>query len=192
MGELMVRREEQPWQSRATVVVDNRAGGHRGQGAASSLEAAVSVAASVATHLAHRGYQVRLVTAGAVEHAVWHERDADRNTAPLLESLAVLQPSDLTTLDAGGLAEPGHGGLVVAVLGAVGDADGPVLRRMQSHTSLPLAFCLDVEAWAGRPSGSAASLLSAQGWRAVELGPQDRLDQAWQELGSRLSTGVAR
>ena len=91
MGELMVRREEQPWQARATVVIDNRASAHRGQGAGSSLEAAVSVAASVATHLAHRGFQVRLVTANAVEHAVWHDRDADRNTGPLLEALAVLQ-----------------------------------------------------------------------------------------------------
>src|SRR3990170_231333 len=50
-GELMVRREEQPWQSRATLFLDNRAASHRGSGAASSLEHAVSVAASVAVHL---------------------------------------------------------------------------------------------------------------------------------------------
>ena len=192
VGELMVRREEQPWQSRATVVVDNRSSAHRGQGAASSLEAAVSTAASVATHLAHRGYQVRLVTADPGEHAVWHDRDADRNTAPLLESLAVLQPSSATRLDAGWLTEQAHGGVVVAVLGAVGEADAPVLRRMQSHTAVPLAIALDVDAWAGRPTGSAAPLLAARGWRAVSLGPQDRLDAAWQDLGSRLTAGAVR
>ena len=41
VGELMVRREEQPWQSRATLFLDNRVRSHRGQGIASSLEAAV-------------------------------------------------------------------------------------------------------------------------------------------------------
>lgn len=192
MGELMVRREEQPWQARATIVVDNRAEAHRGQGPASSLETAVSVAASVATHLAHRGYQVRLVTADAAEHALWHDRDADRNTAPLLESLAVLQPTSAARLDARWLSEPGHGGLVVAVLGAIGEADAPVLRRMQSHTATPLAIALDVDAWTGRPTGSAAPLLASQGWRAVALGPQDALDPAWQELGNRVNTGVGR
>jgi len=51
VGELMVRREEQPWQSRATLFLDNRRFSHRGSGAASSLEHAVSAAASIAIHL---------------------------------------------------------------------------------------------------------------------------------------------
>ena len=51
LGELMVRREEQPWQARATVFLDNRRSVHRGQGAGSSFEHAVVVAASVAVHL---------------------------------------------------------------------------------------------------------------------------------------------
>ena len=59
----MVRREEQPWQSRATVVLDTRGSAHRGDGPASSLEWAVSAAASVAVHLVQRGFSVRLVTA---------------------------------------------------------------------------------------------------------------------------------
>ncbi len=69
-GELMVRREEQPWQSRATLFLDNRTFAHRGTGAASSLEHAVSIAASVAVHLAQRGFRVRLVTAGGEESGV--------------------------------------------------------------------------------------------------------------------------
>lgn len=68
VGELMVRREEQPWQSRATVYLDNRGTAHRGQGAASSLEAAVSAAASIALHLSQHGYTVRLVTASGESH----------------------------------------------------------------------------------------------------------------------------
>ena len=88
----MVRREEQPWQSRATLFLDNRLRAHRGQGIASSLEAAVSAAASIAVHLSQRGFMVRLVTAaGEDPNSAWHYRDADLNTAPLLEALAVVQ-----------------------------------------------------------------------------------------------------
>ena len=67
-GELMVRREEQPWQSRATLFLDNRKIAHRGSGAASSLEHAVSAAASIAVHLVQRGFSVRLVTAAGSDH----------------------------------------------------------------------------------------------------------------------------
>jgi len=184
VGELMVRREEQPWQSRATVFIDNRASSHRGQGASSSLETAVSAAASVAVHLAKRGFAVRLVTAhGDGALAGWHEREPETATAPLLEALAVLSPVTSPALETSWLAESGHGGLLVAVLGAVGPDDAPVLRRMQSHTGTALALALDVGAWGGGDVAPATPLLGRQGWRAVTVGPQDRLDTAWQDLG---------
>ena len=104
VGELMVRREEQPWQSRATLFLDNRLRAHRGQGIASSLEAAVSAAASIAVHLSHRGFAVRLVTAtGEDPSSAWHFRDADLNTGPLLEALAVVQAVHQPQLDTGWL-----------------------------------------------------------------------------------------
>src|SRR5512138_1594621 len=59
-GELMVRREEQPWESKATIVLDTRRAGHRGEGPTSSFEWAVSAAASVAVNLRHNGYKSRL------------------------------------------------------------------------------------------------------------------------------------
>src|SRR5215475_10503286 len=62
VGELMVRREEQPWESRATVVLDTRSLAHRGEGPTASFEWAVSTVASIAEHLRHAGYKVRLVT----------------------------------------------------------------------------------------------------------------------------------
>src|SRR3954467_9700384 len=62
VGELMVRREEQPWESRATVVLDTRARAHRGEGPAASFEWAVAATASVALHLRHGGYKLRLIS----------------------------------------------------------------------------------------------------------------------------------
>jgi uncharacterized protein (DUF58 family) len=185
VGELMVRREEQPWQSRATLFLDNRTIAHRGHGIASSLEAAVSAAASIAVHLSHRGFAVRLVTAtGEDPSSVWHLRDTDLNTAPLLEALAVVQQVDRGRLETGWLTEGSHGGLTVAVFGHVEPTDLPVLRRMQHQAGSALAIALDVGAWAGAPSGvGATQSLGAQGWRAVALGPRDRFDAVWQELG---------
>ncbi|WP_182526344.1 DUF58 domain-containing protein [Nocardioides dongkuii] len=188
VGELMVRREEQPWQSRATLFLDNRLRAHRGQGIASSLEAAVSAAASIAVHLTRRGFTVRLVTAaGEDRSAAWHLRDADLNGAALLEALAVLAPVQAPRLDTGWLSEQAHGGLTVAVLGAVEAFDAPVLRRMQHHTDAALAVALDVDAWTGPGTGGASPVLAQMGWRSVPLRPRDRLESVWQEL-ARTST----
>jgi uncharacterized protein (DUF58 family) len=186
VGELMVRREEQPWQSRAVLFLDNRLRSHRGQGIASSFEAAVSAAASVAVHLSHRGFTVRLVTATGEDPASsWHFRDNDLNTTPLLEALAVVQSVHQAHLDTGWLAEDVHGGLTVAVFGGVEVHDLPVLRRMRHQAGSALAIALDVDAWVSRApgGGGSAPVLAQQGWRAVPLGPRDRLDAVWQELG---------
>ncbi|MDO9455856.1 DUF58 domain-containing protein [Nocardioides sp.] len=201
-GELMVRREEQPWQSRATILLDNRLLAHRGQGIASSLEAAVAAAASVAVHLSHRGFQVRLVTAAGEDAAgsaaagggQWHVRDADLNARPLLEALAVVQLDARDRLDTSWMGEQAHGGLTVAVLGAVDQADAPALRRIVHHTSSALAIALDVDAWSGPHAGTggAAPFLARAGWRAVTLGPRDRLESVWDDLGRSSSRGPVR
>ena len=103
-GELMVRREEQPWQSRATLLLDTRTGAHAGQDPDSSLEYAVSAAASIGVHLADRGYAVRLVTdeGGAVSGS-WHDSGGGPAGAevPLLDALAVVR-SSVTRRSAGG------------------------------------------------------------------------------------------
>ena len=188
VGELMVRREEQPWQSRATVFLDTRVTSHRGQGAASSLEAAVTAAASVAVHLTQRGYTVRLVTAaGERRDTEWHTLSAESGAAPLLEALAVVQLEQVPVPDTQWLAEPSHGGLTVGVFGSLADTDRPFLRRLHHHAASSLAIALDVGAWAPHlpvdPALDASTHLSGTGWRSVTLGPRDRLDVAWQELG---------
>lgn len=190
VGELMVRREEQPWESRATLFVDNRVISHRGQGIASSLEAAVSAAASIAVHLSERGFTVRLVTAAGEEDrgGDWHNRPSDRNTGPLLEALAILTPDSRPQLDTGWLTEGAREELLIAVLGHVGQHDLPVLRRMHAHSGAALAVALDVDAWAPDHDSAdppSAELLRQHGWRAVTLGPTDRLQTAWEELGRR-------
>src|SRR3954451_18232557 len=196
-GELMVRREEQPWQSRATLFVDNRRYAHRGTGAASSLEHAVSIAASVAVHLVQRGFTVRLVTSlGEEATGTWHEHgSATAETAPLLESLAVLTDTSHPHVDARWLQEAGHSGLLIAVLGAVSEYDRPVLTRMRHSAAGAMAVVLDVPAWArGSSPGSLATTattawLGANGWRSVAAAPADPVPAVWQELGTAGRSG---
>jgi uncharacterized protein (DUF58 family) len=196
-GELMVRREEQPWQSRATVFVDNRSHAHDGSGPASSLEHAVTVAASVAVHLARRGFQVRLATADS-GHG-WHEHASTTGeTGALLEALALLRESPRPDIDVSWLGEAQQSGLLVAVLGRAAPLDRPVLGRMRHAASTPLAVVLDVERWsvAHRPTEeeihphpSAVALMKAAGWRAMSAGPDDLLASVWQQLGLLGRTG---
>jgi uncharacterized protein (DUF58 family) len=199
-GELMVRREEQPWQSRATLFLDNRTCAHRGTGAASSLERAVTVAASVAVHLVQRGFSVRLVTArGEDRNSLWHEHGAmSAETAPLLESLAVLAATTDPHIDSRWLPEAGHSGLLVAVLGDLDDRDTAALVRMRHSAAGAMAVVLDVPAWGRGPAEEVGSTarhtrwLAAHGWRSVQVGPDDALPAVWQELGVAGRTVTSR
>ncbi len=191
-GELMVRREEQPWQSRATLFLDNRRFAHRGSGAASSLEHAVSIAASVAVHLVQRGFVVRLVTAAGEEPGgSWHERGAVAvETGPLLESLAVVAETERQRLDTHWLQDAGHSGLLIAVVGAVAEHDKPAFSRMRHSAASTMAVALDVDGWArSAPTATAeggrgtTEWLKAHGWKAATAGPKDPISAVWQELG---------
>lgn len=177
-GELMVRLEEQPWEAHATVLVDNRQQAHRGQGPASSLEAAIIAAASMVVHLEQHGYAVQLATADGA---------AADGADQALRRLAVLAPSRRSTLDIGWSGDQARGGVVAAVVGALGATDTKQLRRIRHDAGVALAIVLDVEQWSATrrsagPVAAAAPLLTS-GWRATGVGPRDRLDTAWRDLG---------
>ncbi|MFL6135305.1 MAG: DUF58 domain-containing protein, partial [Nocardioidaceae bacterium] len=172
---------------------------HRGTGAASSLEQAVTIAASVAVHLVQRDFSVRLVTAAGEDvNGMWHERELSTETAPLLESLAVLTDITHPYIDVRWLSEAGHSGLLIAVLGDVAEYDQPVLTRMRHSAAGAMAFALDVPAWARGSSAGAlgtartTAWLGAHGWRAVPVGPHDSIPGVWQELGVAGRTASSR
>ena len=194
-GELMVRREEQPWQSRATVFVDNRRRAHEGEGASSSFERAVSVAASVAMHLVSRGYRVRLTTAdpSAAQAQQWHEHGVTASeSAPLLESLAVLQLSDRLRIDTAWAGGAHQGGLVVALLGGCTAADSGALRSLRHSGDHGLALQLDVAPRAGARADEPLGIpwLVAHGWRAATLGGDNTAAEVWRGLGAARSAVV--
>ncbi|MBV9160850.1 MAG: DUF58 domain-containing protein [Pseudonocardiales bacterium] len=184
--ELMVRVEEWPERGGATVLLDHRDAAHRGSGPTSSLEYAVSLAASVYVHLRQRGQWVRLVTGdGLVRAGAGDGTDHTIDTA--LDALAALRATDQRELASG----PAMAGRqeVVAVLGAVEPVAVEQLlahrpRGMRSH-----AVLLDVTAWAtagndhvASDPAQAARLLLAAGWSVAMARPEQPPSAVWDQL----------
>ena len=88
-GDLMVRQEDRPARRTATVLLDPRADAHRGAGAHSSFEWAVSAAASLVAHLSGLGYAVHLICAESI-----HDGQAAVTTEPD-RALDILAEADL-------------------------------------------------------------------------------------------------
>ncbi|GAA4806041.1 DUF58 domain-containing protein [Nocardioides caeni] len=177
LGELMVRREEQPWEAHAIVLLDHRSKVHQGRGPASSFEAAVVTAASAIVHLEQHGYSVQFATADGIE--------CDGADAAL-RRMAVLRMTERGSLDVGWCGDHARGGVVVGAFGRTLDTDQAALRRIRHDAGAALGVVLDVAQWsasAGRLGDAAAAPLATLGWRATAVGPRDRLDLAWQDLG---------
>jgi uncharacterized protein (DUF58 family) len=188
----MVRREEQPWQSRCTLLLDTRKSAHRGSGPASSFEWAVSATASIGVHLAQRGFNLRLATdkAASEETSVWHDSGAgvSGETDVLLDQLAVTRASESRVLDLGDTSEHGQPEMLVAVLGLLEPEDVGALTRLRGRNGTALAILLDASLWThersataettGRTRG-AARALQQHGWHVTVAGPTTKIATAW-------------
>lgn len=197
LGQLMVRREEQPWQSRCTILLDSRVVAHMGEGPASSFEWAVSAAASIGVHLVRSGYQVRLltdtgdnVTSGGYDpSSVGYDFEG-----ALLDALAVMSPSanDSCRDAAAALRRGGGDRLLVAVLGSIDAEEARLFGRLRHGSTVAVAVLLDTRTWSASSGrgrrhnyeGSAA-LLRASGWRVVTVRAGDTIAGVWPEAGRR-------
>ncbi len=172
--DLMVRLEEPVSHGGAVVMLDHRAAAHAGQGARSSLETAVSLAASISLHLLAAEHQMRLTThTGSV---LANGRDIEDD---VLASLAVLEPDRLGALSPASVA---GSGLIVAILGALDLPAAQLLAASRRRGTNGIAFVLNVRNWdAAGPPGhpQAAGMLRAAGWRVLSLDAGDDLAAAW-------------
>jgi uncharacterized protein (DUF58 family) len=184
-GELMVRREEQQWQSRCTLLIDNRRIAHRGYGAGSSMERAVSVAASIMRYLAAQDFEVRLVSAtGQSSSHGWDHSSGGVNLPEQLERLALMTMTRHEQLSTGWIEDTDHGGMLLAVLGHLGDSDQELLSGMAAAGDSAYAVVLDVATWerGGRADVPATGALRSGGWKATTLDREGALAAAWMEL----------
>ncbi len=192
-GDLMVRREEQPWQSRATILLDTRGAAHRGEGPGSSFEWSVSAVASIGVHLIRDGYLVRFVTdADPGVDTGAHRAALDGNfEGLLLDALAIVTPSANRRLDRVGTAlrHGGADGLLIAVLGAIDTEQAATLAKLRQGTTVAIALLVDSMSWLHLPDDlraeerkafdAAAGLLRQTGWRVIPVRAGDELPPLW-------------
>ncbi len=197
VGELMVRREEQPWESRATLVLDIRRSGHRGEGPTASFEWAVSAVASIAAHLREAGYRLRLVT-DLVDISA-NEIDGDAAILDYLAEVKVTSGADLSRVSER-LRRRSDGALVIAVLGNLSAPDADLVARWRGTNGTAIGFLIDSTTWLTLPPGereaadqvraTAALRLVQANWRVSGVAHGERLPTLW-PLAARGAQGFA-
>ena len=163
--ELMIRKMETPWRSRALVLLDVRSSVYESQDA---FEQAVSGAASVITHLVQSGFEADL-WAG-------ESRTIDAGQyAATMERLALVQPIQSIDLGSalGRVHRRGAGGALVLVTGA---ADRPLLGVQQL---LGPAYPTTLLMCASSTIPQALSAFQRTGVNTVTVAPGDKWAGAW-------------
>lgn len=196
-SELMVRQEDRPARRRAVMVLDSRAAGHQGSGAAGSFEWAITAAASIGAYLAGHRYALHLVSS---------ETTADGSATRTVEiddaltSLAVAQLGGAERFDE--VLQSAHpltsgGGLVIAI---VTDHDETTVRRiaaLRQPGGTGLLFLLDSASFArghpGPPADQAlglAAVVAAAGWSTCVVSSGMTVAQSWDVASTRLAVLV--
>ena len=193
VGELMVRREEQPFQSRATLLLDGRQNAHRGDGPASSYEWAVSAVASIGVALSRTGFVLRLLGEDGADLA---PQTAAMTESVLLDALALAQPGRAhSLLAATSRLRTGIDGVLVAVLGRVDVEDAERLARLRIGAGTCIAILMDVDSWAPisakarqaeqQAQARVEALLTGAGWRVLPVQHGTTLASVWPMAGGR-------
>jgi uncharacterized protein (DUF58 family) len=206
-GALMVRQEERPWRGQSTVLLDLRSCAHESAAPVasadgptdprltSSVEWAISAAASVGSHLLHRGRELSLLADASGERLRFGD------TERLASHLAIVRElghADLSPM-AGPMRTAARDSSLVAILGRL---DSTTLRTLaDSHPrgrSTPaIAMLLDVQSWVDPDADptrteitAGAAVLRNAGWRVTIVRCGDTTAQAWQVLLARFTTSA--
>jgi uncharacterized protein (DUF58 family) len=194
-GRYMIRQEETPWQTRATILLDDRAMAHAGYGEQSSFERAVEAAASLVDLYHSSGYGYRLI--GAKEPGLPSGR-LPAHRSRCLDLLAMVRPqraagpaalvSRLAELE--GVA--GAEAALAVVTGTLTGGDALALtrcrRRFGEVTVIAFpAHRFSVETTKARWEGEARlveaiRMLARSGVRALALGPDESLAGGWASI----------
>src|ERR671912_1007643 len=175
-GDLMVRREEQAWDPSASVVLDSRANAHAGRGMQSSLEWAISAAASIAIHFLDDGFGIEVYEADGPLHISGTMGQHSSASAELvINRLTDLKARTTTTMqyavESATIDRPGQ--LVIAIMGRMTAEDANTLLRARRNRAQGLALLLDVDSFADQPGSDqqraqhelAAQILRDNQWR---------------------------
>ena len=109
-------------------------------------------------------FEVRLVSAtGHSSSHGWHQGARGATLPEQLERLALIGMTRNEQLSTGWVDESQHGGMLLAVLGHLGDADRDLLAGLAAAGDSAYAVVLDVATWdRGRPATSPRHRCAAQ------------------------------
>src|ERR687898_63380 len=180
-GELMVRREEQAWDTSASIVLDSRMSSHAGRGMNNSIEWAISAAASIALHFLDDGFSVEIYEAdGPLRITGTMGQHSSASPELVISRLTDLQARQTATLhyamESAASDRPGQ--LVIAILGRMNAEDANALLRGRRSRAQGLALVLDIDSFADYPAGAqvraqqelAMSILRDNQWRVGGVG----------------------
>jgi uncharacterized protein (DUF58 family) len=207
-GEIMVRREEQAWDPSAAVLLDSRSRAHAGRGMRSSLEWAISAAASIAVHYLNDGFSVEIYEAdGSLKISGSMGQHSSASPELAISRLTDLTARSTTTMhyavESAAVDQPSQ--LVIAIMGRMNAEDASALQRVRRNRAHGLALVLDVDSFADggalpvgisdpgtgdrlrRQHEVAVELLRDNQWRVIEVSRGLSVAEAWsalEQLGS--------
>jgi hypothetical protein len=130
-------------------------------------------------------FEVRLVSATGHSSAHgWHQAAHGASLPEQLERLALMRMTRKEQLSTGWVDESHHGGMLLAVLGHLGEGDRNFLAGLATAGASAHAVVLDVSTWTPfeRREPPATGALRAGGWKATTLERGGSLPTAWMEL----------
>lgn len=192
-GQMMVRREEQPWTRQAVIIVDDRRAAHAGHGPHSSFENALSATASIGVHLLQSGFDISVV--GLDGHPLTPRLSGWDAQSLLLDSLAIIDMrEDISPMR--GTTQVWNADFVVAIVAATDDMETLlVTQHPRRSADLGIALVIDPAEWSGaEPVGFNVLHAARTGrWQAAALPRFDAtnsevLSHAWADCLREITT----
>lgn len=193
-GRLMIRQDESARRSVATVFLDTRVGAF-GHAYTPGFERAVSVAASVGSHLARSGFELRLGLGAARPTKTSEERFLEMlaqaghsPSGPLAPSMLGLRTRAVPESTLVVVTAPPTAAEVSSITRA-GAAFGPKLAFIV-YPKDPQGLAPEArDRLVRQATGARLSLIHA-GWDVVVMSPSQRLEEVWRNSRKPLPAGI--
>lgn len=181
--DLMVRLEENPWDPSSTLILDNRASAHLGDGPHGSMEWAISAVTSIAALLASGRHRLVIISPAGIEFDPGRAVGGAARER-MLEAMTDVSATEETWLGAA-VADPERmmsSASLVAATGVLRANDAAALAAAGARARSLIALVPDARAW-GAPEDeheAACSMLRNLGWTVQAYRPGQPVDEVWE------------
>ncbi len=205
-GNLMVRSEENPWRSAITLVIDLRESDHRGREPESSVDAALSMAASIGCLALESGWDLTVRTTDDLALFVGSPMtglSAERRELLLALATVPVSHAAVPSPSLAYSAQSSGAGPLILITGRVHAPTARLLTAIGVHSPTRLLVAIAADQWAADhagpvplrtgPDDDALALFHQAGWRIARLerpGPRGpalagAVASAWSGLAAR-------